>query len=337
MNIQTEYLGLELKSPLVPSASPLSESLDNIRLMEDHGAGAIVLYSLFEEQIEHESHEIDHFLSQGTESHSESLSYFPDMEAFNTGPEEYLGKIVSAVDAVDIPIIGSLNGISPGGWTRYAKRIEEAGAAALELNIYFIPTDASESATIVEQRYLSVIQEVSRQVSIPVSVKLSPFFTATAHFAAAATYAGAKGLVLFNRFYQPDFDLESLEVVPRLQLSDASELRLPLRWIAILYGRIEADLALTTGVHSHEDVLKGLMAGANVTMMASELMQKGIERLATIRDDMIAWLEEREYESVEQLRGSMSQIHVGDEAAFERANYMKILKSWHPDPTGTLF
>lgn len=337
MNIQTEYLGLKLRSPLVPSASPLSESLDNIRLMEDYGAGAIVLYSLFEEQIEHESHEIDHFLSMGTESYPESLSYFPDMEAFNTGPEEYLGKIVSAVDAVDIPIIGSLNGISPGGWTRYAKRIEEAGAAALELNIYFIATDASESATIVEQRYLSVIQEVSRQVSIPVSVKLSPFFTATAHFAHAATYAGAKGLVLFNRFFQPDFDLEKLEVVPRLQLSDASELRLPLRWIAILYGRIDADLALTTGVHTHEDVLKGLMAGANVTMMASELMQNGIERLATIRDDMIAWLEEREYESVEQLRGSMSQIHVEDEAAFERANYMKTLKSWHPDPTGALY
>ncbi len=337
MNIQTEYLGLKLKSPLVPSASPLSESLDNIRLMEDYGAGATVLYSLFEEQIEHESHEIDHFLSMGTESFSESLSYFPDMESFNTGPEEYLGKIVSAVDAVDVPIIGSLNGISPGGWTRYAKRIEEAGAAALELNIYFIPTESSESATIVEQRYMSVIQEVSRQVSIPVAVKLSPFFTATAHFAQAATYAGAKGLVLFNRFYQPDFDLEKLEVVPRLQLSDASELRLPLRWIAILYGRIEADLALTTGVHTHEDVLKSLMAGANVTMMASELMQNGIERLETIRDDMIAWLEEREYESVEQLRGSMSQIHVGDEAAFERANYMKTLQSWHPDPTGTLY
>jgi dihydroorotate dehydrogenase (fumarate) len=259
------------------------------------------------------------------------------MESFNTGPDEYLGKIVAAVDAVDIPVIGSLNGVSPGGWTRYAARIEEAGASALELNIYLIPTDPADSATLVEGRYLSVIQDVAKQVSIPIAVKLSPFFTATSHFCQSATYAGAKGLVLFNRFYQPDIDLEALSVVPSLQLSSSAELRLPLRWIAILYGRIEADLALTTGVHTHEDVLKGLMAGANVTMMASELMANGIQRLSEIRNDLVKWMEEHEYESVDQMRGSMSQINIGDETAFERANYMKVLQSWRPDPTGALY
>lgn len=336
MDLRTTYLGLNLRSPLVPSASPLSESVDNIRAMEDHGAGAVVMYSLFEEQIEHESHEIGHYQTAGTDSFAESLSFFPDMDTYHTGPDEYLEKIKSAVDAVDIPIIGSLNGVSQGGWTSFASRIEEAGASALELNLYFLPTDPAESATIVEQQYLNVVRDVVNSVSIPVAVKISPFFTATAHFSDALVDAGASGLVLFNRFYQPDFDLEELEVVPRLHLSTVADLNLPLRWIAILYGRVDADLALTSGVHTHEEVLKGLMAGAKVTMIASELLQNGIGRLSEIRDAMTAWLEEKEYTSVEQLLGSMSQVNVGDPAAFERANYMKVLQSWRPDPTGQL-
>jgi len=336
MNLQTSYLGLTLRSPLVVSASPLSESLDNIRNMEDHGAGAVVMYSLFEEQIDHESHEIDHYLSLGTDSVSEALSYFPDFESFETGPDAYLKHLQAASEAVDIPVIASLNGVDAGGWTAYAAKMQQAGAAALELNLYYLPTDPSESATMIEQQYLDTVGAVCQHVSIPVAVKLSPFLTAPAHFIQSVADHGAQGAVLFNRFYQPDFDLDALEVVPRLHLSGSNELLLPLRWTAILHGQVDIDLALTSGVHTAEDVLKAMMAGARVTMLASELLSGGIDRLSAIRSDMVAWMEEHEYESVSQLQGSMSRQHIANPEAFERANYMKVLKSWKCDPTGTL-
>ena len=336
MKLNTNYLGLNLRSPIVPSASPLSESIDNIRAMEDYGAGAVVLYSLFEEQIEHESHELDHYLSAGTDSFAESLSFFPDMETYSTGPDTYLKHIQAARSAVDIPIIASLNGATPGGWTNYAKKMEEAGASAIELNLYFIPTDPDVGSAEIEKQYLAVVRLVRQTVSIPVSVKIGPYLTATANFCQELCKAGASGIVLFNRFYQPDISIESLQVQPRLHLSNSEALRLPLRWIALLYGRIPADLALTSGVHTHEDAIKGIMAGASVVMMASELLQHGMVRIQEVRESMYRWLDENEYDSIEQMQGSMSQIHVADPAAFERANYMKVLKSWRDDPTGVV-
>ncbi len=336
MKLNTNYLGLNLRTPLVPSASPLSESVDNIRTMEDYGAGAVVMYSLFEEQIEHESHELDHYLTAGTNSFAESLSFFPEMDSFVTGPDEYLETLSKAARSVDIPIIASLNGASPGGWTDYALKMEEAGAAAIELNLYYIPTDTSVSAAQIEARYLAVVKLVRETVHIPVAVKISPYLTATAHFAQELCKVGASGIVLFNRFYQPDINIHSLQVEPRLHLSNSDDLRLPLRWIAMLYGQVPADLALTSGVHNYEDAIKGLMAGASVTMMASELLKNGLVRIQDIREAMNQWLDEHEYESDEQLQGSMSQLHVGDPAAFERANYMRVLKSWRDDPTGVI-
>jgi dihydroorotate dehydrogenase (fumarate) len=336
MNLSTTYLGINLKNPLVPSASPLSRSLDNIRRMEDEGAAAVVMYSLFEEQIISESQMLDHFLDYGAESFSEALSYFPDLATYNVGPDEYLNLVSRAKSAVDIPVIGSLNGVSSGGWISYAKKIEQAGADALELNIYHIPTDPDQTGSQVEQMYVDVVQAVKQSVTIPVAVKVSPYFSATANMAKRLAEAGADALVLFNRFYQPDFDLEALEVVPHLVLSNSHEMRLPLRWVAILYGRVPLDLAITTGIHTHEDVLKGLMAGAKVTMMTSELLQHGLHRIGEILAELAAWLEQYEYESVRQMQGSMSQKHVADPAAFERANYMRVLQSWHPDPTGQL-
>jgi dihydroorotate dehydrogenase (fumarate) len=336
MDLSTTYLGLSLKNPLVPSASPLSKTLDGIRRMEDAGAAAVVMYSLFEEQITHDSQQLDNVLDYGTDSFGEALSFFPDLGNYNIGPESYLELVRSASEAMDIPIIGSLNGASIGGWTDYARRIEQAGAAALELNEYFIPTDPEMSGAEVEERYLAVLREIKAHVSIPVSVKLNPYFSAMSHMARRLAGEGAAGLVLFNRFYQPDFDLDELEVVPSLQLSNSHEMRLPMHWAAILFGRVPVDLAITSGVHTHIDVLKGLMAGANVTMMASELMANGLGRLGEIRTALLEWMEEHEYESVTQMRGSMSQIHVADPSAFERANYMKELQSWRPDPTGVM-
>ncbi len=336
MDLTTTYMGMTLEHPIVPSASPLSRTLDGIRLLEDAGAAAVVMYSLFEEQIALESHQLDHYLSYGTDSFAEALSYFPEMENYNVGPDQYLNLLSQAGQAVDIPVIGSLNGISTGGWVEYARRIEEAGADALELNIYYIPTDLALTGPEVEQMYLDVVRDVRKSVSIPLAVKLSPYFSATANMAQRLAEAGADALVLFNRFYQPDFDLENLEVTPHLVLSNSHELRLPLNWVAILYGRVPVDLAITSGVHSHEDVLKGLMAGAKVTMMASELLRNGIRRIGEIRDNLVQWMEEREYESVAQMQGSMSQQHVAEPAAFERANYMKVLDSWRPDPTGMM-
>jgi dihydroorotate dehydrogenase (fumarate) len=334
MDLSTTYMGLKLAHPVVASASPISYTLDGIRSLEIGGASAIVLYSLFEEQIEGESHLLDHYLDYGSETFAEALDYFPDLDNYNVGPQQYLNLIKSAKAAVNVPIIASLNGVSPGGWTSYARRIEEAGADALELNIYLIPTDAMVSGADVEQMYLDIVREVKSSVQIPIAVKVGPYFSSFANMAHRLAEAGADALVIFNRFYQPDLDLEQLDVVPNLVLSTREELRLPLRWAAILHGHIPVDLALTSGVHTHEDVLKGLMAGANVTMMTSELLKKGPGRINEIVSDLRNWMVEHEYESVTQMRGSMSQRNVAQPAAFVRANYMKVLQSWRPDTAG---
>jgi dihydroorotate dehydrogenase (fumarate) len=336
MDLSTTYMGLKLKHPIVPSASPLSKSLDGIRKLEDAGASAVVMYSLFEEQITWESNVLDHYLSYGAESFAEAVSYYPDLAHYNVGPEEYLNLISKAKAATQIPIIGSLNGVSTGGWVDYARKIQQAGADALELNVYYIPTDLLRTGAEVEQMYLDVVRDVKNSVTIPVSVKLSPFFSSTANMAHRLATQGADALVLFNRFYQPDFDLENLDVVPHLTLSTSNEMRLPLRWVAILYRRVPVDFAITTGIHNSEDALKALMSGAKVAMMASELLSNGIERISQILAGMQIWMEEREYESVGQLVGSISQVHMAQPALLERANYMKMLQSWRQDPTGVL-
>lgn len=330
MSLTTNYLGLALKNPIVVSACPLSHNIDSIRRLEDAGASAVVMYSLFEEQITFDSFYIDYYLQRGTNSHAESLTYFPEMDSYNVWPDEYMNLIRRAKEAVDIPIIGSLNGVSTGGWTDYAGLIEDAGADALELNVYYVPTSVELSGHEVEQIYLDLLGQVKSSVSLPVAMKLSPFFSSTANMAKRLVEKGAAGLVFFNRFYQPDLDLESLSVTPRLVLSNSNELRLPLRWVALLYGRLNADLAITSGVHTAEDVLKGLMAGAKVTMMASELLQNGVRRIKEILNDMEQWMGEREYASVSQMIGSISQQNCAEPAAFERANYMKTLDSYRP-------
>ncbi|MCP4421356.1 MAG: dihydroorotate dehydrogenase-like protein [Chloroflexi bacterium] len=328
MNLKTNYLGLELENPLVPSASPLSRTMDGLRKMEDAGASAVVLYSLFEEQILHESHTLNEHLIQGSESFAEALSYFPESPAYLYEPEVYFNHIHRAKEALSIPIIGSLNGVSTGWWIHYAKNIEQAGADALELNIYYLPTNLDESSAEIEDLYLDALREVKTAVSIPVAMKLSPYFSAVGNMAKRLVAQGADGLVLFNRFYQPDLDLKELAVVPNLPLSNSLALRLPLRWIAIIYGHIEADLALTSGVHSASDVLKGIAAGAAVTMVASELLQNGIGRITDFLDGVEKWLDRNEYESLDHLRGSLSQINCAQPAAFERANYMRVLDSY---------
>jgi dihydroorotate dehydrogenase (fumarate) len=330
MSLSTNYLGLVLKNPIVASSSPLSHTVDSMRRLEESGASAIVMYSLFEEQITFDSFYVDHYLRNNTNSFAESLSYFPEMDQYNVWPDEYLNLIRRAKEAVDIPIIGSLNGVSAGGWTNYAGLIEDAGADALELNIYYLPTNTHLSGGEVEEMYLEMLRQVKQAVTIPVALKLSPFFSSMANMARRLVDCGANGLVFFNRFYQPDFDLEALSVAPRLVLSNSHELRLPLRWVAILYGRLLADLAITTGIHTSEDVLKGLMAGAKVTMMASELLQNGVRRIKEILAEVEQWMDEHEYASVAQMIGSMSQQHCAEPAAFERANYMKTLDSYRP-------
>lgn len=330
MNLTTNYLGMCLKNPIVASSSPLSHSVASICRVEDAGAAAVVMYSLFEEQIGFDSYYVDYHLTQGIDSYAESISYFPDMQSYNIGPDEYLNLIRRAKEAVDIPIIGSLNGTSVGGWTDYAALIEEAGADALELNVYYLPASTEITGIEIEMLYLDILAAVRQVVTIPVAVKLSPFFSSTAHMAGCLAERGADGLVLFNRFYQPDFDLENLEVSPRLVLSNSDDLRLPLRWVAILFGRVKADLAITSGIHTSQDVIKGLMAGAKVTMMASELLQNGVRRIGQILNELTAWLTEHEYESVAQMIGAMSQKHCAEPAAFERANYMKMLQSYRP-------
>lgn len=334
MDLSTTYMGMTLKHPVVPSASPLSSTLDGIRRLEDAGASAVVMASLFEEQILAESRALDHYLSFGTESFAEALSYFPSMSGYNVGPEGYLNLISKAKAAVGIPVIASLNGVSSGGWIEYARYMQEAGADGLELNIYYIPTDPAHTGIKVREMYLSVVRDVKASVNIPLAVKVGPYFSAFANMASLLHEAGASALVMFNRFYQPDFDLETLEVVPNLVLSSSHELRLPLRWVAILYGQVPVDFAITSGVHTYSDVLKGMMAGANVTMMASELLRNGEQRIGQIVSELQQWMEEHEYESMTQMRGSMSQRNVAEPAAFERANYMKLLQSWRQDPTG---
>jgi dihydroorotate dehydrogenase (fumarate) len=331
-DLTTTYLGLRLSSPLVASASPLSKSVENVRRLQDAGAGAVVLYSLFEEQITHESLELDHYLQVGTHSYAESMSYFPDLEHYNLGPDLYLKHLEAVKASVRIPVVASLNGVSSGGWIEYARRMEDAGADALELNIYYLSVDPHLTATELESSYVDLVRDIAGQVSIPVAVKLSPFFSSLPHLARRLAEAGARGLVLFNRFYQPDFDLEALAVVPRVELSTSRDLLLPLRWIALLYGRVQADFALTSGVHTPDDALKAMMAGANVAMLASELLAHGIPRLTEILDGMRAWMTLHEYDSIEQMRGCMSQAAVADPASFERANYMKVLGSFRPLP-----
>ena len=333
MELTTSYLGLTLKNPIVVSPAPISKTLDGIKRLADAGAGAIVMQSLFEEQITEESLRLDQFLSYGTNTYGEALSYFPDLEDYNSGPDRYLDRIRLAKEATDIPIIGSLNGVSTGGWIKYAQKFEEAGADALEFNIYFIPTDPAMTGDDVEAMYFEVVSNVKSSIDIPVAVKLSPYFSSTANMASQLVDAGADGLVLFNRFFQPDLDLEELEVVPHLVLSTPDNLRLPLRWVAILYGRVQADFAITSGVHDHIGVLQSMMAGAKVAMMTSALLQNGPEHIAKVLADLELWMEEREYESIEQMQGSMSQQYVAEPAAFERANYMKVLESWRPPVT----
>jgi dihydroorotate dehydrogenase (fumarate) len=333
MDLSTSYLGLTLRTPLVPSASPLSEDISNIKRMEDAGASAVVLYSLFEEQIESERHELFRNLDYYTNSFAEAATFFPEPSEFHLGPEGYLNHIRQAKEAVNIPVIASLNGTSPGGWIDYARLIEQAGADALELNIYYIPTDIDMSAAEVEQTYVDIVLAVKTAVNIPVAVKLGPFFSNMAHMAKRLDWAGADGLVLFNRFYQPDIDLDALEVRPRILLSTPQAMRLPLRWIAILHRRIRADLAATGGIHTAQDALKMLMVGADITMLCSVLLQKGINHITTLERDILDWMEEHEYESVREMQGSMSHRSSPDPAAFERVQYIRTLKSYRPAAT----
>ncbi len=328
MDLTTKYLGLSLKNPIVPSASPLSKSVDMVKKLEEAGASAVVVYSLFEEQIEHEDNEFEHYMSYGTESFAEALTYFPKPVEYSRGPEEYLKHISNLKKAVGIPIIGSLNGVSKGGWMKYAKLIEEAGADALELNVYYIASNINDDGAKVEEIYIRDLRAIKNTVKIPVSIKLSPYFSSLGNIAKRLDEAGADGLVLFNRFYQPDIDLEKLEVVPNLELSTSNELRLPLRWIATLYGKVKASLAATSGIHTYQDVLKAMMVGSDVAMVCSELLANGVHRIAEILKELEEWMEKNEYSSIEMMKGSMSQKSVADPAAFERANYMKALNSY---------
>lgn len=334
MDLSTKYLGLNLRSPLVPSASPITAELDQLKRAEDAGAGAVVLPSVFEEQIRRETDEIELALEQGTESFAEALSYFPRPAEFRIGPEAYLEHIQAAKRALKIPVIASLNGASLGGWTDYAKQIQQAGADALELNIYYIPTDPALSALDVENTYLDILKAVKSAVTIPIAVKLSPFFSNMANMAQKLDQAGADGLVLFNRFYQPDINLDTLEIEHSLNLSTPQARRLPLRWIAILFGRLKASLAATSGTHTASDALKFIMVGADVTMLCSVLLQKGVGYIAEIEKEMAKWLAEHEYESVAQLKGSLSQKKCPDPSAFERAQYMRVISTWKFNSAG---
>ena len=332
-DLSTTYLGLNLKNPLVASASPLSKKIDKALMLQEAGVSAIVMYSLFEEQIIHESLELDHYLSRGADSFAEALSYLPDGGLYAISPEKYLNQVAGLKKVLNIPVIGSLNGISKGGWTNYARKIEEAGADALELNMYYLATDPDMTSADIENTQVELVAEIKSAITIPLAVKISPFVTSVPNFAKRLVEAGADGLVLFNRFYQPDFDIEELEVVHSLDLSTSAELRLPLRWISILHGKINADLALTSGVHKSTDLLKAMMAGAQVAMTASALLWDGLLRpVQDILRHTQTWMEEHEYQSIKQMQGSMSQKSVKDPAAFERANYMKVLNSFRTLP-----
>lgn len=332
MDLTTTYLGLPLRSPLVVgAAAPLSEDLGTLKRLEDAGAAAIVMHSVFEEQIQRDVLELHHHLEYGTNSFAEALTYFPEPEIFHVGAEHYLEQIQQAKAALDIPIIGSLNGSSLGGWVEYAHNIQQAGADAIELNIYWIPTDPDLSGAEVEAQYLEILRQVKAQVTIPVAVKLSPFFSNTANMAKRLCEAGADALVLFNRFYQPDIDIEALEIRPQLLLSTPQALRLPMHWIGILYGRIPADLAATSGIHNAQDVVRLLMAGSAATQIVAALLRHGVGHLRSIELDLENWLTEHEYASVSQLRGTMSQQNCPDPSQFERVQYMKTLQTYHPN------
>lgn len=328
MDLTTNYLNLKLKNPIIPSASPLSRELDNIKKMEDAGASAVVIHSLFEEQINQEAEELDQFLTVGTDSFSEATSYFPVVGEFSLGAEEYLEHIRKAKEATSIPVIGSLNGVSKGGWMDYAKEIESAGADALELNIYYIPTDPYLTGNDIENIYIDDVKTVKSGVKIPVAVKLSPFFSNLSYVIRKLDEAGTDGFVLFNRFYQPDVNLENLQVEPKVNLSSSADILLPLRWIGILRGRIKASMAATSGIHTAEDAIKMIMVGADVTMMCSALLKNGISHIHTVIENMLNWMEMHEYESVAQMKGSMSQESIAEPAAFERANYIKALNQY---------
>ena len=324
-DLRTGYLGLELSNPLVASASPLSARLDTLRRLEEAGAGAVVMQSLFEEQVEHEELHVHHVLETGSHSQPEACAYFPELDDYNTGPRAYLDHLEAARAALEIPVIASLNGSSAGGWVRYARSMEDAGAHAIELNAHIVATSPTLSGAEVEARYLELVAAVRQVTRVPLAVKIGPYFSSLPDMARRLVEAGADGLVLFNRFLEPDIDLDALAVVPTVHLSTSEELRLPLRWIAVLRGRVECSLAATTGIHAAEDALKLLMAGADVTMMASALLRHGPERMRVVRDGIAAWMAEREYESVAQLKGSMSQRAVADPRDYDRANYMKAL------------
>jgi dihydroorotate dehydrogenase (fumarate) len=327
-DLKTHYLGLELKNPLVAAASGLSKKVSTVKKMEDAGISAVVLYSLFEEQITHDSLAFNYFMEHGTERFAESLSYFPNLDRYNVSPDEYLEKIRQNKEAVDIPIIASLNGVSNSGWVEYAQKMAQAGADALELNTYYLPTNSEIKAVELEDSLIELVKAVCTHVQIPVSVKLSPFYTALPNLASRLVDAGAQGLVLFNRFIQPDIDIEEMEVDPTLNLSTSAELLLPLRWTAILFGQVKADLALTSGVHTGVDLIKAVMAGANVAMVASEFVANGVGRATEMLAEMTTWMSAYDHPSVERMRGSMSQKHVENPAVFERANYMKALQSF---------
>jgi len=330
MSLHTNYLGMTLRTPLVVSASPLSQNLDNIKRMAEAGASAVVLYSLFEEQLMLERYELHHHMTHGTESFAEALNFFPEPEFLQFGLDAYLEHIRRAKQAVAIPIIASMNGTHLGRWVESAKRIEEAGADALELNIYSVATDPEVTGRQVEQDYQEIVSAVKAAIKIPVAVKLGPFFSSFANMARRLDNAGADALVLFNRFYQPDFDLEALEVRTNVLFSRSSSIRLPLRWIAILYGQIRAQLAATSGVHSAIDALKLLMAGANVTMLCSVLYERGLPQIGLIERAMLEWMDKHEYVSVAQMRGSLSQLHCPDPSAYERALYVQAVHNYTP-------
>lgn len=330
MDMTTSYLGLKLKHPVIASASPFTYTLDGFRKLEDAGMAAIVMHSLFEEQLTGEAYELEYLTTQGSESFAEAQSYFPKVDNYVLGPDEYLELIRKAKAAVKVPVIASLNGVTPGGWIEFARGVQQAGADALELNVYYLATDPFQPGEVVERNYIEVLKTVKSQVKIPVTMKLSPYFSNLANIARRLDQAGARGLVLFNRFYQPDLDLEKLEVWPHVDLSTSAELKLPLRWIAILYGRVECSLAATSGIHTAEDVIKVVMAGADVAMMCSALFQHGLGHVAAVSKEIEGWMQAHEYVSVEQMKGSMSQKSCAEPAAYERANYMKTIQSFRP-------
>ncbi len=327
-DLTTTYLGLSLKNPFVASSSPLTEKPDVVKQMEDAGAAAVILPSLFEEQVANESWKLHHDLTRGAESYYEALSYLPDTGRYSIGTDKYLEKLTQIKRSVQIPVFASLNGVTTGGWIDFAKKCQEAGADAIELNLYDIVTDPDTTSAELENTHVALVKEIRAQIQIPLTVKIGPYYTALPNFARRLADVGANGLVLFNRFYQPDLDLEELKVVPNLVLSDSRELRLPLRWIAILYGRIPVDFGLTGGVHTASDLLKAMMSGASATMVTSELLMHGVNRIAEILADVRTWMEEHEYDSIFQMKGSMSQKAVGDPTTFERANYMRVLSSY---------